>query len=141
MGKRTKAGKRHFGKSVQDTGFGTLRAMLEYKLADRLKTLAKADRWFASSQLCSSCGKKNLAVKDLSVREWACPSCGETHDRDVNAGKNLVNWYKSTVAQTGSYAHGDRVRPSQLAEKAVIVEVGKVGSLDESSPLLQERVC
>jgi len=28
-------------------------------------------------------------VIDLSVREWTC-ECGATHDRDINASKNLL---------------------------------------------------
>ena len=43
----------------------------------------------ACAPVCHDCGYKNPLVKDLSVREWACPSCGVLHDRDVNAARNI----------------------------------------------------
>ncbi|MDD7535425.1 MAG: zinc ribbon domain-containing protein, partial [Bullifex sp.] len=42
------------------------------------------------SQTCSACGHVWQGTKDLSVREWTCPECGVTHDRDVNAAVNIL---------------------------------------------------
>lgn len=79
------------GKSTLDNGYGMFLYMLEYKLAERGKHFVKVDRCFPSSQLCSCCGYKNPAVKDLKVREWVCPECGVVHDRDHNAAVNILN--------------------------------------------------
>lgn len=77
------------GKSTMDNSFGMLRGMLRYKLADRGKRLVAVKREFPSSQLCHECGYRFSGTKDLSVREWTCPSCGHNHDRDVNAALNI----------------------------------------------------
>ena len=81
----------HFGKSVHDDGWGMFTRMLEYKLADRGGKLVKIDRWYPSSQMCSSCGRIVPEVKDLSVRVWFCDWCLEYHDRDENAAANIRN--------------------------------------------------
>jgi putative transposase len=76
-------------KHIFDCAWNKFTTMLEYKSRWYDCTFHKVDRFFASSQTCSECGIKNPEVKDLSVRSWTC-SCGATHDRDVNAGKNLL---------------------------------------------------
>ena len=111
-----------FGKSVADNSFGKFREMLSYKLYFRGKKLIIVDKWFASSQFCSSCGYKNAQVKDLSIRFWVCPSCGAEHDRDINAAINIREEGKrivaaiTTVGTTGSYAYGEDVRRLQLTQ-------------------------
>ncbi|SFS32743.1 putative transposase [Succinivibrio dextrinosolvens] len=81
----------NFGKSVHDNAFGRFTELLSYKLEEQGKYLVKVDRFYPSSQLCSVCGYKNKETKDLSIREWICPQCGTSHDRDINAAVNLRN--------------------------------------------------
>ena len=79
------------GKATLDNGYGKFLVFLQYKLEERGKYLVKVDKFFPSSQICSDCGYRNGAVKDLRVRHWKCPQCGEEHDRDVNAAVNIRN--------------------------------------------------
>ncbi|MGM0502244.1 MAG: IS200/IS605 family element RNA-guided endonuclease TnpB [Bacillota bacterium] len=76
-------------KHISDCAWNMFTTMLEYKSKWYDCILHKVDRFFASSQTCSECGAKNPKVKDLSVRTWTC-ECGATHDRDINASKNLL---------------------------------------------------
>jgi putative transposase len=94
-------------KSVSDVSWYSLTSMIKYKSSWYSKDFAKVDRYFASSQICSSCGHQD-GKKSLSIRGWVCPVCGEIHDRDINAAKNiekeassdLVNWIKRGIKET-----------------------------------------
>lgn len=79
------------GKATMDNGYGMFTTMLEYKLSWNGRQLVKIDRWYPSSQLCSCCGYRNVEVKNLKIRRWACPACGVIHDRDINAAVNIKN--------------------------------------------------
>lgn len=89
MAKHKKGGRFSFGKSVADNGWNKFVSILEYKLAWQGKMLVKIDKWYPSSQMCHVCGYKNNATKDLSIREWNCPKCGNHHNRDKNAAINI----------------------------------------------------
>lgn len=83
---------RHLALSIGDAGMGELRRQLAYKSEWYGATLVVADRFFPSTQLCSSCGTPNEQVKGyegLNQRSFACGVCGLSLDRDENAAINL----------------------------------------------------
>ena len=84
--------KTKLAKSVLDAGWTAFRTMLKYKCEN-------AGVWFEevneayTSQTCSCCGSRCDSPKGragLGIREWTCQGCGTTHDRDVNAAKNIL---------------------------------------------------
>ena len=80
----------NLAKSISDASWYELTRQLEYKSKWNGRTYIKIDTFYASSQLCFSCGYKNTDVKDLRVRDWICPFCNTKHDRDINAAKNIL---------------------------------------------------
>lgn len=78
-------------KAISEASWSQFRTMLEYKAKWYGKQVVAVARNFPSSQLCSVCGHKSKAVKSLAVREWTCPECCSTHQRDINASHNLRN--------------------------------------------------
>ena len=102
-------GNKHLSRALSDSSFGEFRRQLEYKRVSTGTKVIVADRWFASSKTCSSCGHK-LEKLSLKTRAWQCPSCGEHHDRDINAAINLRNLAASSaVTACGEASSGFRL--------------------------------
>lgn len=75
-------------KSIADVSWSEFVRQLTYKCEWKGRTLVKIDRFYPSSQICSSCGH-NDGKKELDIREWTCSNCGTNHDRDINASINI----------------------------------------------------
>ena len=83
---------RHLSREISDAAWGAFRHMLEYKSSWYGNKLVVIPTFYPSSQFCSHCGFKNTKVKNLAVRTWTCPQCGTKHDRDHNAGVNILKY-------------------------------------------------
>jgi IS605 OrfB family transposase len=85
--------KTKMAKSVLDTGWGMLKTQLEYKANARSVVFEEVSER-NTTQTCSCCGLLSASSPKgragLRIREWTCCECGATHDRDINAAKNIL---------------------------------------------------
>ena len=77
-------------KSIASVSWAKFFEMLEYKASWYGNELHRVPTMYPSSQTCSSCGYRNPRIKNLSIRIWECPKCHAVHDRDTNAGINIL---------------------------------------------------
>jgi putative transposase len=66
---------------------------LEYKTQKFSSKLILVDRFYPSSQICSSCTNHRHKMP-LKERVYECPECGHKEDRDLNAAKNILGWFE-----------------------------------------------
>ena len=76
--------------TIANQSWYELRTMFEYKSEWYGKTFVKVDPKY-TSQDCSNCQERTGPKSDLSVRHWTCSNCKAKHDRDINAGLNILN--------------------------------------------------
>src|SRR5438105_6563944 len=97
-------------KAISDVGWSEFVRQLEYKAEWYGRTLVKIDKWYPSSKRCFDCGHL-LDSLTLDIRHWVCPECGVSHDRDINAAKNIL------AAGLAVAACGEAVRPGAVKTK------------------------
>ena len=105
----------HLGKSVLDLGWGMFVQRLDQKIYLTNKILIKADKWFASSQICHVCGYQNKSLT-LNEREWICPNCGSNLLRDENAAINLRNYGIKLLKNSGQGLPSEPLEVSEISE-------------------------
>ena len=81
---------RKLARSIHDLGFYEFKRQLIYKANQWGKTVKELDRFYPSSKTCHCCNHK-VDELPLNIRNWQCPSCNTTHDRDINASVNILN--------------------------------------------------
>lgn len=80
-------------KSIYDVSWYSFKRMLEYK-ASRHQAIFKVVNEAFTTQTCSTCGSlpesRPKGIAGLGIRSWVCSDCGASHDRDVNAARNIL---------------------------------------------------
>jgi putative transposase len=98
-------------KSVHDAGWAMFVRLLAEKAAHHGRRVIRIDRFEPTTQTCSACGRRD-GPKPLDLRIWTCGACGTTHDRDVNAARNIL--VAAGLAETQT-ACGAGIRPPPVA--------------------------
>ncbi|MBN2701027.1 MAG: IS200/IS605 family element transposase accessory protein TnpB [Methylothermaceae bacterium] len=88
---------RSLAEAISDVGWHQIITMLAYKAEWYGRSFVQIDKWYPSSKRCHVCGHLSDTMP-LSVRYWDCPACGSSHDRDVNAAKNILKAGKAILA-------------------------------------------
>lgn len=80
-------------KSVYDAGWFEMKRQLSYKCKNAGCHFEIVSERY-TTQTCSCCGQIDSnspkGRAGLAIREWTCGICNTTHDRDVNAAKNIL---------------------------------------------------
>jgi putative transposase len=99
----TQLTKTRMAKSVLDAGWGMLKAQLLYK-GQQAGRCVRIINERNTTRACSSCKALTgpVGLDMLSVRSWMCVSCGDTHDRDINAARNILFAGRSPLSVSGN---------------------------------------
>jgi putative transposase len=87
----------HLAKSIADSSWSEFFRQLIYKGVWFGCDVVQIDRFAPSSKICHVCGYYNDSMP-LSVRSWACASCGTLLDRDINAAINILSFARGRLS-------------------------------------------
>lgn len=75
-------------KAISNASWATFVRFLRYKCDWYGKLFILVPPHY-TSRICHQCGWDS-GKKPLDIREWTCPHCHESHDRDINAAINIL---------------------------------------------------
>jgi putative transposase len=109
-----KLAKTRMAKSVLDAGWGMLKAQLQYKGQQAGRSVQVVNER-NTTRTCSGCGSLTgpAGLDMLAVRTWMCGECGVTHDRDVNAARNILSAGRCPPSVSGNESSPGVAEPSQ----------------------------
>ena len=101
---------KNLSQAISDVSIGEFFRQMEYKCSWYGKNLVKIGRFEPTSKTCSVCGEINETLT-LADRWWTCANCHSTHDRDLNAAKNIR---RIGLIQSGEGISGEPVERWRL---------------------------
>jgi putative transposase len=111
-----KLAKTRMAKSVLDAGWGMLKTQLQYKGQQAGRCVSIVNEQY-TSRTCSTCRALTgpAGVNGLRVRTWVCRACGDTHDRDVNAARNILAAGRCPPSVGGNESSHRTAPPSRVS--------------------------
>src|ERR1700733_10413422 len=105
--------KTRMAQSVLDSGWGMLKRFLAYKCEHAARGFEVTSERY-TSVTCSACGSRSgpRGVNGLIVRSWVCRDCGESHDREVNAARNILIGSRCRTSVCGNELSYSLIPPS-----------------------------
>lgn len=82
---------KYLAEAIAEQKFCQFKETMKYKCELYGIVFVEADRFYASSKICSHCGHKKNDLQ-LSDRKYVCPHCGHIINRDLNASINLAKY-------------------------------------------------
>jgi putative transposase len=97
-------------------GWSMLKTQLQYKGQQAGRSVRIVNESY-TTRVCSSCkahtGPSDLCM--LAVRVWVCSECGDIHDRDVNAARNILSAGRCPPSVRGNESSPKVLPPSQTS--------------------------
>ena len=112
----TQLARTRMAQSVLDAGWGMLRAQLQYKCEHAGRSFHIVDER-NTTRGCSSCGALTgpTGLDSLVERTWRCSACGDTHDRDVNAARNILSAWSRPTSVCGNESSPSVIAPRRAS--------------------------
>ena len=100
-------------KAISNASWATFVRLLRYKCEWYGKLFILVPPHY-TSRICHQCGWDS-GKKPLDIREWTCPHCHETHDRDINAAINILYRGLETYLQSQLMLLNEQIKNSYFS--------------------------